>query len=430
MADFLGESREPRAKRRAKAVKPAERTPPRIRHRQPPPPRDTGAHKFVADFKSELGTIEAALNKLLRHEQPRFDNLKTSSKDFLTHQTKTVEHTERERLKVVTIPQVLEREIRTAKERINHYPEPQRTRLLRDFTANARQAVASGIPQLLANIIRATSKLSDPVVLRPSRGNAVESLMKVAKSMRAGRLAFVPAETRKQAQKLLNTVYGRRTGRPSTWRDKETAKLIEQHRLIPLSMPYTGEIQHKFVADVTRTQLAGSQAGLLHDTVARKPEPGIPITEAAARKLEHSVPRFQSEGAGVGPKIIDTGESAVRANDMTVVYRDDSQHVASPETLPAGTAATRRDAAAVARTRFQRPSSHLSTAAAAPTPVSRSSAIAGMDAQSSQGQGGPGGNSRSDMISSAGSAMRIEGRMHIPELNNVLADIEGTLRRG
>jgi len=424
MAEFLGEGREPRAKRQAKPAQRApERTAPQIRHRQPAPPRDTGIHKFVADFKNELSTIEAALHKLLQHDRPRFDTLRAQAKDFLTHQVKSVEHTERERLKVVTIPQVLEREVRTAKELIRHYPEAQRARLLKDFTADARQAVASGVPQLLANIIRATSKLSDPVVLRPARGNAVEALMKVAKSMRAGRLAFVPAETRKQAQQLLNLVYGRRTGRPATWRDKETAKIIEQHRLIPLSMPRTEEPRYKLASDVARTQLAN-----LHAVDSPSQPRALSIPEVVAHKLESSIPRFQSEGAGVGPKIIDTGESAVQANNMTIVYRDDSQHVAHPESLPAGTAAARRDAAAAARTRFQRPPLSA-TAAAAPTSASHSVAT-GADAQLSQSRGGLGASTGGGTVGGSGGPLRIEGRMRIPELNNMLADIEGTLRRG
>jgi len=428
MAEYLGEGRSPlrggrpsrtrvdfRSRHDAPSANPS-------RDRKPEDRRDNNLKRFLKDFKGGISALGSAIDRLLQYRRMSGGTKLIEKRDVI----------EREKIRNIMVPHVLERELLTGRQAAVAAPfRDQPKQLLVDYRENTRKVVAEGIPQFLAAMLRSEATL--PVqhdAMRPARGNAVEALMKVAKSVKAGRLPFVPKETRRRAQELLDAIYSKRTGRPSQWRDKEIAQTIERHRLIPLA----AQTQPSRAAQYQNfTQSAASMPIVpARDVELIVPARDVDLKESDARRLESVMPRLRDEGVAAGPKIIDAGESTMHTDSNTVVYRDNSSHVASPEQpMEPSKAAIRPASAAVAEYRSPLPSTRA--AAAAPTtPEHKPPRDIQMDASSTT-SGGLGSRTGGGTVGASGT-MKIDGRLEIPalreELGNWIARVEGQLRNG
>jgi hypothetical protein len=281
MADFLGEGKdllndeplptqEPRGKI-AKAKLPKARWP-RLERPKPPAPqkayeppkppapkqsrpvrkkptdRSEELIRSLRDFQNGMRTLDEALGKLSRSGTRRGDGAAAArssvdrGKGFASRVPPPIH-------------KIMERELRILHKTAAASPatKTHRAILTRQFEQRARRAVKADVPQTLAALLRADRDIqqskftpsgprkppSEQVVLRPDRGGPVDDLMKVAKSIRSGRLPFVPKETKKRAQELLTAVYGRERGtHMASSRAAENRRMIEQYRLIPLAVQH------------------------------------------------------------------------------------------------------------------------------------------------------------------------------------------------
>ena len=409
MAEFLGEGQSPLRGGRPSRV----RVDFRSRHDAPsteasrsrkPEQRENSLRSFLKDFRGGMASLGDAIQRLLQYRQ-------------LSGGTKLVETksvVERVKIRNVMVPHVLEREILTGRQAATQTPyREQSKRLMTDYRDNARRVVAAGIPQFLAGMLQGEA-------LRPTKGGAVEALMKVAKSVKAGRLPFVPKETRKRAQELLNSIYGKRTGRPATWRGKDIAQLVEKHRLIPLA----AQTQPSKDPQYQNFTMSATNSPLVPPLPQHKAAEGVVLKEAEARRLEAVMPRFRDEGVASGPKIIDAGESTMHTDDSTVVYRDNSAHVSgSEDKLSPSSAAVRPASAASAKYRSPIPTSRAE-AAAPSNPEHKAPAPDASRNMANQKSGGLGSRAGGGAGGAGGGTVEITGELHIPELDNAIAEIK------
>jgi hypothetical protein len=162
------------------------------------------------------------------------------------------------------------------------------------------------------------------------------------------------------------------------------------------------------------------------------PARDVELKESDARRLESVMPRLRDEGVAAGPKIIDAGESTMHTDSNTVVYRDNSSHVASPEQPVAPSKAAIRPASTAAAEYRSPPPSTRAAAVAPTTPEHKPPRDIQMDASSTT-SGGLGSRTGGGTVGASGT-MRIDGRLEIPalreELGNWIARVEGQLRNG
>ena len=176
--------------------------------------------RFLADFKSGLGRLKT-LTKRLVERNTRTSPIATAGSTFNTMVSNRVErHEHREVMKV------LERELRLVKETA---PPQIRDRVVSAFKSKAESAIQLGIPQSYARILDAVRPAR---ALRPNQSPAVKSLLRAAKAIRSGRLAFLPRETRMEARKLLRGIFG--SGKAGNApRMPHVAKTVEAQRVLP-----------------------------------------------------------------------------------------------------------------------------------------------------------------------------------------------------
>lgn len=428
MAEYLGEGSSP-----LRGGKPSRKqvdfrsrhtapTTERSRNRKPEQRQQNSLRRFLRDFKGGLSSLGDAIERLLQYR-------KLSGGTKLSERHTTIE---REKIRNVMVPHVLEREILTGQQAVTQAPFREHSkRLTNDYRDNTRRAVASGIPQFMAAMLQAEAvsapRRAPTEALRPVRGGAVEALMKVAKSVKAGRLPFVPKETRKRAQELLDAIYGRRTGRPATWRDKEVARIIEKHRLIPLA----AQTQPSSTPQYQNFTMAATGVPLVPPLPHHKEPKQATLTETEARKLEAAgIPRFRAEGMADGPKLIDAGESTMHTNDQTVVYRDNSTHVSQPEKELSPARASIRPASAVTA-KYRSPIPTTRAVAAAPTnPEHKHPKPDASKNTTSSTRGGLGSHTGGGTLGAGGGQMKVQGELRIPELDNAIAEIKGFMTSG
>jgi hypothetical protein len=429
------------------------------RNRKPETRKENSMNRFLKDFKGGMAALGNAIERILQYRQ-------VSGGTKLVENHKTIE---REKIQNIMVPNVLERELIVGRQAVAQAPFREHPkRLIADYQNNVQKVVAAGIPQFLAGMlqseaVRPTSGVAVEA-LRPIKGGAVEALMKVAKSIKAGRLPFVPKETRAQAQELLNSIYSKRNGRPSTWQGKDIAQLIEKHRLIPLAaqtQPSRQQQYENFTHAATSIALPKQYENFTHATTSSAlpkqyenfthaaTSSALPkqyenfthaatsialsqhtatsnslLKESEARRLETVLPRFRDEGVGSGPKIIDAGESTMHTDENTVVYRDNSPHVSgAEEPLPPKSAAIRPDAAAATRYRSPKPTTR-EAAAAPPEPKHKPSKPDASKNSSNPTSGGLGSQTGGGTVGAAGGAVEITGTLEIAGMADWVAEVK------
>lgn len=393
----------------------------------PPPP--TSAHKplrvkderradiesIARDFREGVAALQQALRpggrsaanpELRAQAMERIRELSASTK---------------ERMRTV-----VEKEMQTITRVSEKIPIPNRhvPTMIEDFKRRAEAAVAEKIPQSLAAVmkaeheVRSTQQSRVPrasVAMRPGRGSPVESLMKVAKSIRAGRLPFVPKETKKEAQKLVDAVVGRDRGRRMAELDAETLKLMEQHNLIPAAVQ--GSLEAERSPDGEHDRISERLEVVLRE-ISRSPgrSTAIPISEHDALGLESKIPRFRDEGAVYGgPAIVDAGETREDVGGMSVIYREGSSHVQSPE------APARKES--VAKTVAKR-----APPTATPPPQAEPHRAPPADSEAmNRTHGGLGTGKGGGTVGASGGPVRIEGKLEIDGLREWIAKVTGTM---
>jgi hypothetical protein len=232
-------------------------------------------------------------------------------------------------------------------------------------------------------------------------------LIKTAKSKDAGRLPFVPKETKEKAGKLVAEIKSKAGGAGSPPKyERRTSRPAGPQASQP-----------KAKRDVKLPEFAAQ--------TRRKP---IKLKEPEARKLEREIPRFRTQGATIGPAIVEQGETTTNIDNVSVTYREGSKEAARPE-LPPNNSALRRDAAA-AEKRRSTPSVNRE-AAAAPTNAQRRPPTAA----ASTGGGGAVAGARASV--GGGKPTRIEGTLRIEgmqqdgealaQLNARIVDLEGEM---
>lgn len=167
--------------------------------------------RLLADFRTGLGKLRGMTQKLmgkpLRSPAPA--------------QATRIEH--RELLKT------LEREVRILERTA---PAPIKDRIVREFRTKAAEAIQLGVPQAYAEMSEA-ARIVPSKALRPNQTPAVKSLLQAVKAIKAGRLAFLPRQTRAEARKLLRGIFGSpKSSRAPT--APQRASVVQQERLLPL----------------------------------------------------------------------------------------------------------------------------------------------------------------------------------------------------
>ena len=204
----------PDVRRNAGASKPPlsqSRATPKARRTRAPYPPDL--RRFISDFRTGLGKLKDLTRQMAR-----------APSRPLTHEAAKAARIERHE-----IMRTLERELRLVERTA---PPEIRDRVVSAFRSKAESAVQMGVPQAYAQLIDAT-KILPAKALRPNQSPAVRSLLRAVMAIRSGRLAFLPRETRIAARKLLRGIFGSsRAG--NTPRAPQTAKTVEQQRLLPL----------------------------------------------------------------------------------------------------------------------------------------------------------------------------------------------------
>lgn len=370
--------------------------------------------KLAKDFNEGVVAIQRAIARLAKPKLP--EQGKFGPRDFghIEGSTDTIKDRTRT---------ILEREMRTVLRVSEKLPIPSRhiPAIARDFQRRAKTVFEAKVPQTLAAIMkidrerrsaaRTRSAPQSSVALRPGRGSPVESLMKVAKSIRAGRLPFVPAETRKQAQQLIDSVVGRSRGRKAASLDRETERLIERYKLVPLAVRNSIAAERAPNAPQMRSS---ERLDLILREVARPANrEAVPIAEHHARQLEPFIPRFQDEGAVYGgPAIVDAGETRENVGGMDVIYREGSTRVSSPEAPSSGQAGTK----------LGEP-----IAAEAPQAASHGAPAADIGDTGSRVHGGLGTGRGGGTVGAAGGPVKITGELTIPGMAGWVAKVEGFL---
>ena len=426
MAEYLGEGTSPlrggspsrervdfRSQHTAPSIMPS-------RNRKPETRKENSMNRFLKDFKGGMAALGNAIERILQYRQ-------FSGGTKLVENHKTIE---REKIQNIMVPNVLERELIVGRQVVAQAPFREHPkRLIADYQNNVQKVVAAGIPQFLAGMlqseaVRPTSGVAVEA-LRPIKGGAVEALMKVAKSIKAGRLPFVPKETRARAQELLDSIYSKRNGRPSTWQGKDIAQLMEKHRLIPLAaqtQPSKQRQYENFTHEVTNIALPPQ-----HKAPSRASSgapANAPLKELEARRLEAVLPRFRDEGVGSGPKIIDAGESTMHTDENTVVYRDNSPHVSGAESpLSPNSAAIRPAAAASSEYRSPKPTMR-EAAAAPPEPQHKATKPDSSQNSSTPTSGGLGSQTGGGTVGAAGGPVEITGTLEIAGMADWVAEVK------
>ena len=168
--------------------------------------------RLLADFKTGLGKLRG-----LTQQAAGSGALRTAP----TQQAARIERIE--------LMKTLERELRILERTA---PPEIRDRVVSEFRSKAESAIQMGIPQAYAELTSAAPYVPSKA-LRPGQEPAVKSLLSAVRAIRSGRLAFLPRETRMEARKLLQGIFGSPKG-GNVPRAPQIARTVEQQRLLPL----------------------------------------------------------------------------------------------------------------------------------------------------------------------------------------------------
>jgi len=441
MPEFLGESAgaPERSKRLPKVTKAdaAQRKPPDFptRRERPEPgkKRDDEMARIAKDFRAGLARLGAATDQLSRQKL-----LEKITPRKLAELRKTAP----------SIARTLEREIRTITKLAKAAPDIKHTATVtRAFRERAERVVEEKLPQLYASILKAeqlVTKVEPAKVALPLKpGTPAAALVQAARAIRAGRLPFLPLETRKQAQGLIDRIFSRSRRSLETVRspDGEQKRLIERHSLIPLAVRHDimrdvwrrspeaaralppGALMPPKLLKTTDRQLLKTVNEVISDRVSRiekettidrsAPVPRT-VTTRNAPMLTQPVPAFQTQGvAAGGDYVAHTGESlhVISRDDRPLVEPHEETAASAPSVAP--TPATRSRERAQTVHGVPVPSAPAAAAPAPRPPAARSAPAAGAAVAGESSVGGK------------GESLRIEGTLSIPGMDDWVAKIEG-----
>jgi len=168
--------------------------------------------RLLVDFKTGLGKLRGLTQQLAGSGANR-----------------TAPAQQAARIERIELMKTLERELRILERTA---PPEIRDRVVSEFRSKAESAIQMGIPQAYAELTSAAPYVPSKA-LRPGQEPAVKSLLSAVRAIRSGRLAFLPRETRMEARKLLQGIFGSPKG-GNVPRAPQIARTVEQQRLLPL----------------------------------------------------------------------------------------------------------------------------------------------------------------------------------------------------
>jgi hypothetical protein len=432
MSEFLGENagaseRVKPAPEPLKAIPPGKPPEfPKARERKSPDEkREAELAGLAKDFRAGITQLGQATDRLTRQKA-----LERLTPQKLTELRK---HSP-------SLARILEREIKTVTEFAKAAPDIKHTATVtRSFRDRAERVIEQRLPQLYATILKAERLATTPqpakvaIPLKP--GAPIEALVKAARAIRAGRLPFLPLETRKKAQALIDRIFARpRSLETARSPDGERRGFIERHSLIPLAV--RNEIMRDALqrsAGTTPPQPARPADRQLLRTVneiikertskieksTEKQAAPLPQTVGAREmpQAPRAVPSFASQGAAAGGDYMaHTGEDlhVITRNDRPLVEPHERDTPDAPSVAPAAASTAR----AQASTRRGVPVPPA-PAAAAPAPRAPTARPA---------QGASGGASLEGPVGGE-STMKMEGTLRIPGLEDWMAKIEGRTKK-
>lgn len=290
------------------------------------------------------------------------------------------------------VTKLIERELKT----ITKVVPGASSEIIREYRQLAERATKLHVPQSHAAILEGEKRLKPAEVMRPT-SKAVRSLMKAAAAIRQGRLPFLPKETRREAQRLLNEVFSKQTA-VNIARSARIPKAVEAQRLIPQAVHGMAAasqpegVPPSPVMDAARRAIEAPLAAMkeAYKASAVPPKPDLagrtPIAASDLPRLAKALPSFEKQGMGYGGSMISHSDESV-----TVFDRSDSPLVAERGS-PTGEGLTPTPRAESSRTPI------------APTQEGAAARTAGGVAQGVQ-------------KSQTSGPARVEGTLHIPELN-------------
>lgn len=345
MGSYLGESTsgaEPVVKPDKLLLEPVKLQPPELlqitRRQEPKATKDIELASLVKDFKVGLGQLGQAAEQLAK--QRPLERLTPQQLLELKKQAPS-------------LMRILEREMKTFTKLVKAAPDIKHTETItKAYRDRAERVIEQHLPQLYASILKAeqlVTKVEQPQVAIPLKpGAPVAALVAAAKAIRAGRLPFVPLETRKQAQHLIDSVFIKtRMLETSRKPDASIRQLIERHSLIPLAVRHdvmrdiykqtaTGAAPVTSISDkqILRTVQEIIRERATHtEKETNTQSPPMTVVTRNAPRLTQALPSFQTQGVAAGGDYL-----AHAGENIHVISRQDSSLVAPYERTAPGIA--------------------------------------------------------------------------------------------
>ncbi len=310
------------------------------------------------------------------------------------------------------VTKLIERELRTLTKLV-----PGATKeTVREYRELAERAAKLQVPQSHAAILAAAKQVTPAEALRPT-SKAVRSLMQASRAIKSGRLPFLPKETRREAQRLLDELFGRRRAGQIA-KSPQIPRTIETQRLIPAAV--SGMVEAARAKDSPPPPLLSSLRHTMETPLAALPEAYRPQsaplrvdaqgrTPVAARdlpRLAQALPGFAGTGIAVGAKGAPVGDS-----DAFLSHAGENVVPITSDDVPLDAADLSEDSsagsmAAPKSNSTRQPSGNTKEGAATQTAGGGS---AGAGAAKSQARG----------------PVKIEGTMNIPELGDAVGKFQG-----
>jgi hypothetical protein len=298
------------------------------------------------------------------------------------------------------VTKLIERELRT----VTKVVPGASTEIIREYRQLAERATKLHVPQSHAALLEGARRLKPAEVMRPTT-KAVRSLMRATEAIRQGRLPFLPKETRREAQKLLNELFSKQTA-VNISRSTRIPQVIEKERLIPQAVHGMAASSRPEGAPPSPLMHAmqkavGVSLGAMQDAYRAPEAPPrtdlqgrTPVSAADLPRLAKALPSFEKQGLGVNGSLISHSDEHV-----SVVTRSDSPIAAESgvgESNPL-----------------------------APAPQAKSSRTPVALTQEGSGPRTAGGAVQGAQKSQTSGPTRVEGTLSIPELGNAVAKFTG-----
>jgi hypothetical protein len=301
------------------------------------------------------------------------------------------------------VVKIIERELRTISQLA---PTSIRHGVVKEYRELAERAMRLQIPQSHAALLQGAKRVPPAEALRPT-SKPVRSLMQAVQAIKQGRLPFLPKETRRAAQKLLDAVFSKKAAAQIS-RSTQIPRTIESNRLIPTAVQ--GMISTTRANDQPPPPLSGLLSRSLREPLAdiqapygvgqAPPTPGgahkAPVAAHDLPRLARTVPAFDTQGVATGGAFLSHADE-----DVAVITRSDSP-LATPGEMAGGVEGP------------------------VPAPQSKSTRQPPATvADSAKQVAGVPTNVGAQQQSQTGGQMRVEGELRIPELGNIVSKFTG-----